>query len=145
MLLSLGVIASFVLRNSPVPWPNGLQRVVTGANLMPSVLTWGVAAAMMVGGIVFWQPEFKTRLGKIAVILGNASYSTYLASGLVIEFTDRLLLKIHRRVIPLSFGTGAFYEMLLVASVFVVGWVCYQFIEWPMLREVRGRLRKIPA
>jgi exopolysaccharide production protein ExoZ len=145
VLLSLGVIASFVLRNSPFPWPNGLERVVTGANLMPSVLTWGVAAAMMVGGIIFWQPEFKTRLGKIAVILGNASYSTYLASGLTVEFTDRLLLKIHRRSVPLSYGMEAFYEMLIVASVFVVGWACYQFIEWPMLRSLQGKLRKAPA
>jgi exopolysaccharide production protein ExoZ len=145
VLFSLGVIGSFVFRNSPVVSPNGLSRVISGANLMPGVLTWGVAAALMVGGIVFWQPEFTTRLGKIGVILGNASYSAYLASGLTVEFTDRLLRKIHRRVLPLSFGMEALYEILIVASVFVVGWVCYQFIEWPMLRSLQRKLRKAPA
>jgi peptidoglycan/LPS O-acetylase OafA/YrhL len=144
-LLALGVIASFGLRIFSLSTTNGMNEVKRGTHLMPGVLTWGVAAAMIVGGMVFWQPEFKTRLGKIAVVLGNASYSTYLASGFAIEFIDRLLLKIHRRVIPLSFGMEAFYEMLIVASVFVVGWACYQFIEWPMLRSLQGRLRKAPA
>jgi exopolysaccharide production protein ExoZ len=144
-LLALGVLASFGLRNFPLTATNGIHEVAAGIGLMPGVLTWGIAAAMIVGGMVFWQPKFKTRTGKIAVILGNASYSTYLASGLAIEFTDRLLRKIHRRVVPLSFGMEAFYEMLIVASVFVVGWACYQFIEWPMLRSLQGKLRKAPA
>jgi hypothetical protein len=47
----------------------------------------GIAAAMLVGGVVFWSPSIETRLGRTAVVFGNAFYSVYLASALVIEFT----------------------------------------------------------
>jgi exopolysaccharide production protein ExoZ len=110
-LLALGVAASFGLRNFTHIAPNPISRIMSDADLMPGVATWGIAATMIVGGMVFWQPAFKTRLGKIAVVLGNASYSTYLASGLAIEFADRLLVKIHPRVattkIPLIWHLGS--------------------------------------
>jgi peptidoglycan/LPS O-acetylase OafA/YrhL len=143
-LLAAGVIASFGLRNFTAITPDGLDKVASGVNLIPGVATWGIAATMIVGGMVFWQPAFKTKLGKIAVVLGNASYSTYLASGLAIEFADRLLVRIHPRVATPSFGVEATYQILIIASVFVVGWACYQFIEWPMLRSLQARTQKVP-
>jgi exopolysaccharide production protein ExoZ len=72
------------------------------------------------------------------VVLGNASYSTYLASGLAIEFADRILFKLHLRVATPSYSVEALYEIFIVVFVFVVGWACYQFVEWPMLRRVQA-------
>jgi peptidoglycan/LPS O-acetylase OafA/YrhL len=141
-MLLLGIAASFYLRSFTSIRTNGIHEVIAGRGLMPGVLTWGVAAALIVGGIVFWQPSFDSGPGKVAVVLGNASYSAYLASGLAIEFTFRLLLNRLPVATPLSYGMEALYEVSLVASTFCVGWVCYQFIEWPMLRSLQGRFSK---
>jgi peptidoglycan/LPS O-acetylase OafA/YrhL len=74
---------------------------------------------------------------RLAVILGNASYSTYLASSLLIELAARLMTKPGEH---LSLPRLALTQTLVVAFVMFGGWVCYQFVEWPMFRVLRAKL-----
>lgn len=129
---------TFLLLASPLPLiANGLQMIMMDAGVIARVMTWGVAALLLV---VFWSPSIETRPGRVVVVLGNASYSAYLASAMVIEFTMRLLLRIAGGKPPLSLGRVAVYQVSATAAVFCVGWLFYQFIEWPMLRWLQARL-----
>ncbi len=116
---------------------DGINMVLTSVDVMRRVLTWGIAATMIVGGIIFWSPSIQSRPGKIAVILGNASYSTYLASALLIEYSSRLFTRPGE---PLSLLRLAVAQTLIVIIVFAGGWLCYQCVEWPMLRWLRTKL-----
>jgi exopolysaccharide production protein ExoZ len=132
--------ASFLLLASSLPlMANGLQMIMMDAGVIERVMTWGVAALLLVGGVVFWSPSIETRLGRVVVVLGNASYSAYLMSAMVIEFTMRLLLKTVGGKPPLSVERVVIYQTIGTIAVFGVGWLCYQCIEWPMLRWLQAR------
>lgn len=111
--------------------------VLSSGGVTRRVLTWGLAAVMIVSGVIFWWPSIQNLPGKIAVILGNASYSAYLASALLIEFTSRLLIRLGGHA---SVGKEALFQVVLVVTVFLGGWVCYQFMEWPMIRWLQAKL-----
>ena len=117
----------------------GIDLVLSSGGVTRRVLTWGLAAAMIVSGVIFWSPSIQSLPGRIAVILGNASYSAYLASALLIEFTGRLLIRLGGHAPP-SVGKQALFQILLVVSVFFGGWICYQFVEWPMIRWLQAKL-----
>jgi exopolysaccharide production protein ExoZ len=117
----------------------GIDMVLSSGGVTRRVLTWGLAATMIVSGVIFWSPSIQSLPGRIAVILGNASYSAYLASALLIEFTGRLLLKLGGHAPP-SLGKEALFQFILVVTVFIGGWVCYQFVEWPMIRWLQAKL-----
>jgi exopolysaccharide production protein ExoZ len=116
----------------------GIDMVLSSGGVTRRVLTWGLAATMIVSGVIFWSPSTQSLPGRIAVILGNASYSAYLASGLVIEFTGRLLLRLGGDA-P-SAGREALFQIILVVTVLLGGWICYQFVEWPMIRWLQAKL-----
>jgi exopolysaccharide production protein ExoZ len=115
----------------------GIDMVLASVEVMIRVLTWGLAATMIVGGVIFWSPSIRSRFGRIAVVLGNASYSAYLASSLVIELASRLLTSPGEN---LSLARLAGFQALSVLAVFASGWLCYQYLEWPMLRWLRTKL-----
>ncbi|MEO7029183.1 MAG: acyltransferase [Acidobacteriaceae bacterium] len=139
-MFGLGVAASFCLTAFPSVAATGLQMVLADAKVVARTMTWGLAAVLVVGGTVFWSPSVQRFPGRVAVVLGNASYSAYLASSLVIEFTMRLLIKVWGGRVPLSAGRVASYQTIGAVAVFAVGWLCYQFIEWPMLRWLQRKL-----
>ena len=78
-------------------------------------------------------------LSVVTVILGNASYSAYLVSALLIEFTARLFIRLGGHAPP-SVGKEALVQFMLVVTVFIGGWVCYQFLESPMIRWLQAEL-----
>jgi peptidoglycan/LPS O-acetylase OafA/YrhL len=96
---------------------------------------------LLVAGVVFWSPNPSSWLGKGAVILGNASYSIYLASGFVIPYFAWGVFKLLGTPLPLPIGLRLVYQLLDVVLVFVVGWLFYQLVEWPMLRRLQGLLK----
>jgi exopolysaccharide production protein ExoZ len=137
-VLIVGVAASLYMRAHPEKGgAAGIDMVLSSVGAMRHALTWGLAAMMIVSGVVFWSPSIQSLPGRIAVILGNASYSAYLASPLVIEFTGRLLIKLGRHA---TVGEEVLFQTVIVLVVFLVGWVSYQFVEWPMIRWLQANL-----
>jgi peptidoglycan/LPS O-acetylase OafA/YrhL len=137
-MVILGVAISLYLRAYPeFGGATGISMVLAGVEVMRRVLTWGLAATMIVAGVIFWSPAIRTQPGKISVILGNASYSAYLASSLIMEFTTRLLVKPGDNLPP-PLGKLAVLQSALVIAVFAGGWICYQCVEWPMIRWLRS-------
>jgi len=109
------------------------------------VATWGVLALVIVAGVVFWSPSMKSPLGQWSVLLGNASYSTYLVSALGLEFSARLFAKLSHPAVR-SLGNRIAFETFLLTAVMVVGYFCYILVEKPMLRALQNKLlRKSPT
>ena len=57
-----------------------LSSVFAGEGCWTRVVLWGVPAALLVGGVIFWAPPMDSRPGRLLVLLGNASYSIYLCT-----------------------------------------------------------------
>jgi exopolysaccharide production protein ExoZ len=137
-MLVVGIAASLYLRSHPQQGgAAGIDMVQSSVGATRRMLTWGLAATMIVSGIIFWSPSIQSLPGKIAVILGNASYSAYLASPLVIEFTSRLLIRLGGHA---TVGKEMLFQTTIVLVVFLVGWLSYQFVEWPMIRWLQAEL-----
>jgi exopolysaccharide production protein ExoZ len=136
-LLIIGVIVALWLRAYPEQGgAAGITMAVSTVGGMRHILTWGLSAALIVSGVVFWFPLIRTAPGKIAVALGNASYSAYLASALLIEYTARLLVKLGAP----SVAKVALFQSLTVGVVFLGGWISYQFVEHSMIRWLQEKL-----
>jgi len=137
-MLIIGVMISLYMRAHPQQGgAAGIGMVLSSFGAMRRVMTWGAGAALIISGVVFWSPSIQSRPGRLAVVLGNASYSAYLASALLIEFTGRLFVWMGGRA---TIGKEILFQFLLVAAVFVVGWASYQFVEWPMIRWLHAKL-----
>ena len=100
------------------------------------VMVWGIPAAMITGGLAFRQPGISSRPGRIAVYLGNASYSIYLVSVMVLYFYERIYFVFARLSPDLN-------VLLAVAVVAVVGVLCHRFVETPINRYLASRYTRI--
>jgi exopolysaccharide production protein ExoZ len=145
VLTIAGVAAAFCVQSLYLPnTANGLQMILTDTGVFARVFTWGICAALIVGGVIFWSPSIKGALGKWWVSMGNASYSTYVASSLVIEYGSRLFLKFG--TFGHSFWNRLFYELYITIAMLLAGLVCYVAIEKPLLRKLQSKLlRKKPT
>ena len=117
-----------------------------GFSRLPSLLTWGVPSALLVGGLVLIEsngqlPSFIRRWS----FLGDSSYSLYLLHVLLIDALIELLLRTHTGAIGLAsqhgvLGTIALCFVLIGYSIFV-SLMAYQLLE----RRLHGRLRGLFA
>ena len=137
VVLGMGVAAAVYLRAFPPQAADGMHMVLAGTKVIQRVLTWGCAAALIVGGMVFWSPSMKSSVGGFFVLLGNSSYSAYLVSAWALEFVSRAMLKMSVEGQEASLAAVVLMRLIVVASVFFAGWLCYQFIEWPLIRKLR--------
>jgi exopolysaccharide production protein ExoZ len=136
-----GFAAALYFQYFPPNCATGMQMVLAGDRVTTRAATWGLAAALMVFGVAFWLPAMKSRIGRVAVILGNASYSTYLLSALAIEYVLRLLLHLRIASLPLTFTAHILYQTVVLAAVLCTGWLCYQIVEWPLVRTLQAKFR----
>jgi exopolysaccharide production protein ExoZ len=143
---AIGCIATFYLAAQNLPSiANGEQMILVDNGSFARVATWGICAALIVGGTVFWSPSMKNALGKCFVLLGNASYSTYLASGLFLEYSHRLYFRLHPPPL-LSIGSCVLFQSSMVLFIVVGGYAVYSFLEKPLLRSLQARfLHPAPA
>jgi exopolysaccharide production protein ExoZ len=121
----------------------GVQMIQVDAGVFARVATFGIAAFLLVGGVILWSPTLTNRAGRLFVILGNASYSTYLLSSIGIDFGLRLLVKAGGA--PLHPGKQLVFDLLSVILVLSAGWLFYNIVEWPLLRSIQSRLAPRPS
>jgi exopolysaccharide production protein ExoZ len=140
LFLLLGTIAALYLHFAGPTVANGSQMILTNSLVSARVFTWGLSAALVVGGMIFWAPSTKSTAAKLAVVLGNASYSTYLASVLALKVAYRLLRFVLHHVPTHSLAQVAFTQIFCVIAIFCVGWLSYRLVELPMLRALSKRL-----
>jgi peptidoglycan/LPS O-acetylase OafA/YrhL len=72
--------------------------------------------------------------------VGNASYSAYLGTWLVIEYFIRVLLIPFRNTVPTTLVIRVGLQLTVTFGVLAAGCIAYQFIEWPLLRKLQAKL-----
>jgi exopolysaccharide production protein ExoZ len=144
-LTLVGIIASFYVRAQTLPSvANGAQMIMQNQGAFGRVGTWGVCAALLVGGLVFWSPSMDSTFGRWSVLLGNASYSSYLVSALGLEFAYRIFFKLYRPSPSVAYMLS--YAISTVVTVTLMGVCCYVIVEKPMLRRLqKALLHKTPV
>jgi len=135
-VVATGLVSFYVTKNDALE-----QSVLQGLDMIPRVRTWGVAAWLLVSGVVFWGPQVRSRLGRALVAVGNGSYSIYLTSAVSTEMISRLIARIpieglRNGPFPLRAGT-------VFVFVIVTGMVCFWFVETPLLKWLNGRYTSI--
>ena len=134
ILLTIATIISFFLNKLPFPTADGMQMVIADVHVFARVATWGIAAAAVVAGMVFWSPVMKNAPARLLIVLGNSSYSAYLASAVVVEKLTQLFLKLDRQPQSISLPVQVLLQIVFVIAILGCGWLSYQFVEWPLLR-----------
>ena len=145
VLTCAGALASVLLQSlDPPAIASGFQMIWVDQGVSLRVATWGVLALVLVAGVVFWSPSLKSPLGKWSVLLGNASYSTYLVSALGLEFSARLFIRLSHPAVRSLINRIAF-EAFLLSAVMALGFICYVLVEKPLLRALQNKfLHKAP-
>ena len=105
------------------------------------LLFWGLPAFVIVFSAVAWEVKGRFICPRIALLLGAASYSTYLLQGFAIGAVTRLL-RAHALPVMLA---------LTVVGAAAVGVACYWLVERPMTNALRrlaarveGRSDRVP-
>lgn len=98
---------------------------------------WGIPAALLVGGTIFWNPAMRSLPARVLVFLGDASYSIYLCT-----LPARSVVEHFWNV----FGRFGGDMGVLLGAVFctAVGVVCYLLVERPMMRAFHNWYKPIP-
>lgn len=115
----------------------GPAMIFSNAGVYARVATWGVSAAALVAGMVFWSPSMKSAPARWSVLTGNASYSAYLVSALVLEYAGRLYLRLATP--SPTFLSRFMYQATMILAVLGVGLACYVLVEKPMLNYLQDR------
>jgi exopolysaccharide production protein ExoZ len=138
-LTAVGICASFWLARHNQAWiANGGQMILVNHGAFQRSVTWGICALVLVAGVVFWSPSMHRGPARWWVILGNASYSTYIISQLVLEFGSRAFVHFHPDVS--SMFVSVLYTVTMLAANLVAGYFCYRLIEKPLLNGLQSRL-----
>ena len=140
VLTVAGTAAAFCFLGLHLPSPTQ-QMILVDQQVLFRVTTWGLAAAAIVAGVVFWEPDANSGADRLAVAIGNASYSAYLGSALTIYGLSRLLHAVVAPQLAFVWTVRAVCQVASVVTVLAVGWVSYRWVEWPMLRSLQRRIR----
>jgi exopolysaccharide production protein ExoZ len=110
--------------------------ILLGVNALSRVATWGIAAWLLVSGVVFWGPQVRSRVGKTLVTLGNGSYSIYLTSAVSIEMVIRFMARMP--MAPAIRGYVLLQDGIDLILVVLIGMVFHWMIERPLGKQLNG-------
>lgn len=103
-------------------------------------LAFGPAAALIVAGLARLELADKIRVPRVAVLLGDASYSLYLTHLFVLSICGRLAAS--SAMTGSASGNWAFFIMSFIATC-CVAMIVHRLIERPMLRLGHGAWRRL--
>lgn len=105
------------------------KSILDGSLSWYRTAVWGIPAAMVTAGLVFRHTPIRSALGRLGVHLGDASYSIYLVSLIVLYVYSRIYPHLAR------LGPDANVFLSFFAVIFV-GHLCFRYIESPMTRRL---------
>jgi peptidoglycan/LPS O-acetylase OafA/YrhL len=111
--------------------------ILAGYDCWLRVGVWGMPAALLVGGMIFWNPKMRSAPARLLVFLGDASYSIYLCT-----IPSRSIVEHFWRFFG-RFGADA---GVFLGAVFctAVGVICYLLLERPLMRAFHNWYKPIP-
>ncbi|RYE84794.1 MAG: acyltransferase, partial [Hyphomicrobiales bacterium] len=135
--LRLGTPAALILACAGMA---GLVQWSALADLqLPDALRWGVPALLIVTAAALYRGasagrESSSRLLRLAVLLGNASYSLYLVHPFALRPLRNLWTQFVGGALPLTA-----YVVVATAASCLTALLLYRYAEQPLLRAMRGR------
>jgi exopolysaccharide production protein ExoZ len=133
------------------PANSSLQINTTfGIHGWPRLATWGVAGWLLAAGTVFLSTGLQAKRGsaeagplsRVAIFLGDASYSIYLSSALTMEQLGRVMQYVHPLTVPSQILISS-TTVLSTLMVVLVGCLFHVGIERPLTtwlhREMHSR------
>ena len=101
--------------------------------VLERIVTHGIPAVIAVAGALMIEPAARARPSRLGLLLGDASYSIYLAH----PFAQRVwLIGVNKTI-----GVSAFSPTVYVVAAFVIGIVggviCHLLVERPLLKVGR--------
>jgi exopolysaccharide production protein ExoZ len=100
---------------------------------LPSVISWGPPALMLVAGALAFEPELRSPTGRFFAKLGDSSYLLYLSHVLLLDLLVATpisaLNESRSAAVLLSFGLA-----IACAAIAAVG---YETIELPLLKGIK--------
>jgi len=112
-------------------------RIMRGDYCWLRVGVWGIPAALLVGGVIFWNPAMRSFPARFLVFLGDASYSIYLCTIPARSFVEHYWRIFGR----FGLDAGVFFGALFCTAV---GVVCYLVLERPMMRAFHNWYKPMP-
>jgi exopolysaccharide production protein ExoZ len=131
-LLFAGAVLLLITLFTGNPEVGNADNILNGALSWYRVMSWGIPAALITSGLAFRATPIRSVIGRLGVELGNASYSIYLISLIV--------LYLYSRVYPLLARLGASANIAIsFVAVIVAGELCYLAIERPLTRWLTAK------
>jgi exopolysaccharide production protein ExoZ len=111
--------------------------ILAGYSCWLRVCVWGVPAALLVGGVIFWSPTMRSVPARLLVFLGDASYSIYLCTIPARSFVEHDWR---------FFGRFGADMGVLLGALFctIVGVACYLVLERPLMRAFHNWNKPLP-
>jgi exopolysaccharide production protein ExoZ len=142
--LSGGWLAMAFLRGRVVPRPAGAVLAAAAVCLfvagfwlpyesLPSVVSWGVPAFMLVAGSLAFEPSLKKGFGRRLAKLGDSSYLLYLSLVLVLD----LLIATPLGALNTSEATAIWLSFPLSAACAAIAAIGYEVFERPLLKGIK--------
>jgi len=142
--LSGGWLAMAFLRGRVVPRPAGAVLAAAAVCLfvagfwlpyesLPSVVSWGVPAFMLVTGSLAFEPSLKKGFGRRLAKLGDSSYLLYLSLVLVLD----LLIATPIGALNTSEATAIWLSFPLSAACAAIAAIGYEVFERPLLKGIK--------
>lgn len=100
---------------------------------IPSVVSWGIPAFMLVSGSLAFEADLKKGLGRRVAKLGDSSYLLYLSLVLVLD----LLIATPIGALNVSESTAIWLSFPLSAACVVIAGVGYELVEQPILGALK--------
>jgi peptidoglycan/LPS O-acetylase OafA/YrhL len=98
------------------------------------VVAWGLPSACLMAGVLWCDWPFTSRLGRLLVVLGDASYSIYLFQVFALPGFARLFSAVH---LDRWINIDALV-LLIGACSCAAGLVTWKLVEQPLTRWARG-------
>jgi exopolysaccharide production protein ExoZ len=135
LLMRCGTVAGLMLITAAIAW----VAVVYGYGFVPErIVSHGVPAVIAVAGALMIEPAARARPSRLWLMLGDASYSVYLAH----PFAQRILLIAVNRTVGVATIAPTLYVAIALIVGIAGGVVCHFAMERPLLivgRRLIGR------
>jgi exopolysaccharide production protein ExoZ len=137
VLMRQRVVFGLVLSAAAILW----VAVVYGYGFAPErIVSHGIPAVIAAAGALMIEPVARSRPSRLGLMLGDASYSIYLAH----SFAQRVLLIAVNRTIGVTAVPATLYVLSALVVGIVGGIICHFVIERPLLIGGRRLIGRAP-
>ena len=114
-----------------------LGPILGGTDCWLRLTVWGLPSALLVGGVVFWNPAMRSLPAQLLAFLGDASYSIYLSLVPALRVTEQIWRFLGKPDPDLT----VFLDMIFCTAI---GVFVYFLVERPLVRFFKNWYKPIP-